>query len=260
MMQRKTSFLSYEKPLLTAIVQQKTPEDTICVILDSLYEGAEAFGIQLCNLLPEHRNEETLRKIFSYCEGKPIYITSYRGQQSKGMSDEACEELLLMGLRAGLEFGEVLCDVMGDFFCPETDQLTFDPGAVARQRALIDRIHQMGGKVLMSTHTSRYFDEEEVLAYARAQAERGADVVKIVSKANSEEEQMAALQIIHRLKRELDRPFLFLVGGSHTRLVRQIGPALGSCMYLCVQRYFPVTAKAQPTLRATKAIRDNMLL
>ena len=45
-----------------------------------------------------------------------------------------------------------------------------------------------------------------------------------------------------------------------TRLVRQIGPALGVCMYLCVQRYRPVTAKPQPTLRAVKAIRDAMLL
>ena len=165
-------------------------------------------------------------------------------------------ELLLMGLRAGA----TLCDIMGDTFHPETDQLTFDTQAVEKQKELINKIHEMGGEVLISTHTSRYFTEEEVLSYARAQIERGADVVKIVSKANSEEEQMAALQIIHRLKKELDKPFLFLVGGTHTRLIRQIGPALGVCMYLCVQRYFPVTAKAQPQLRATKAIRDFMIL
>lgn len=255
-MRKKATFLTYDKPLLTAMVQEKTPEDAICVIMDSLYDGADAFGIQLCNLLPEYRDEETLRKIFSYCEGKPIYITSYRGHQSKGMTDDECMDLLLMGLRAGA----TLCDVMGDTFHPETDQLTFDPEAVEKQKALINKIHEMGGEVLISTHTSRYFTEEEVLTYARAQIERGADVVKIVSKANSEEEQMAALQIIHRLKKELDKPFLFLVGGSHTRLVRQIGPALGVCMYLCVQRYFPVTAKAQPQLRATKAIRDYMIL
>ena len=255
MMKRKATFLTYEKPFLTAMVQEKTPEDAICVIMDSLYDGADAFGIQLCNLLPEYRNVETLRKIFSYCEGKPIYITSYRGHQSKGLSDEECAELLLMGLDAGA----TLCDVMGDFFCPEPDQLTFDPVAVEKQKELIAKIHEKGGEVLISTHTSRYFTEEEVLAYARAQIERGTDVVKIVSKANSEDEQMAALQIIHRLHRELDVPFLFLVGGSHTRLVRQIGPALGCCMYLCLQRYFPVSAKAQPQLRATKALRDAMI-
>ena len=253
---KKATFLTYEKPLLTAMVQEQTPDDAICVILDSLYEGAEAFGIQLCNLLPEHRNVETLRKIFSYCEGKPIYITSYRGGNSKGLSDDACVELLLMGLEAGA----TLCDIMGDLYCREPDQLTFDPVAVEKQKALIRKIHEMGGEVLISSHTSRYFTEEEVLHFARAQAERGADVVKIVTKCNSEDEQMACLQIIHRLKNELDRPFLFLVGGSHTRLVRQVGPLLGCCMYLCVQRYFPVTAKMQPRLFAAKAVRDSILL
>ncbi|MBE6557049.1 MAG: type I 3-dehydroquinate dehydratase [Ruminococcaceae bacterium] len=252
----KPTFLNQQKPLLTAMVQEKTPEGAICVIMNSLYDGAEAFGIQLCNLLPEYRNVETLRKIFSYCEGRPIYITSYRGAASKGLSDDERVELLLMGLEAGA----TLCDVIGDLYAPTTDQLTFDVQAVEKQKALIRTIHERGGEVLISTHTSRYFTEDEVLAYAKEQIARGADVVKIVAKANSEDEQMDALHTIHRLHKELEKPFLFLVGGTHTRLVRQIGPALGVCMYLCVESYLPVTTKAQPRLRNTKLIRDNMLL
>ena len=255
-MMKKATFLEYERPLLCAMVQDDTPEEMICTILDSLYGGAEAFGIQLCNLKHEYRTEETLRKIFSYCEGRPIYITSYRGNQSKGLSDDECAELLLLGLRAGA----TLCDVMGDYFCPTTDQLTFDEEAVKKQKALIEKIHEMGGEVLISSHLSRFFSEEEIVRYAKAQAERGADVIKIVSKAETEDEQMASLQIIHRLKQECDRPFLFLVGGKYTRLVREIGPSLGVCMYLCLSRYRPVSAKAQPLLSAAKAIRDAMLL
>ena len=253
---KKATFLEYDRPLLVAMVQEKTPEEAICVIVNSLYDGAEAFGIQLCNLLPEHRNLNTLKKIFSYCEGRPIYITSYRGGANASLSDDERAELLLLGLEAGA----TICDVMGDLFCPTPDQLTFDAEAVAKQRALIETIHARGGEVLISTHTSRYFDEEEVLSYAREQIARGADVVKIVGKSNSEDEQMDALNTIHRLKKELDRPFLYLVGGSHTRLVRQIGPALGCCMYLCVERHLPVSAKMQPQLRGTKALRDLMIL
>lgn len=253
---KKPSFLGQAHPLLCAMVQDSTPDEMICTILDSLYDGAEAFGIQLCNLKSEYRTEDTLRKIFSYCDGKPIYITSYRGAESKGLTDDERAELLLLGLRAGA----TLCDVMGDYFHPEKDQLTFDTTAIEKQKVLIDRIHENGGEVLISTHTSRYFTEEEVVSYAKEQMARGADVVKIVSKAETEDQQMAALSIIHRLKKECDRPFLFLVGGKYTRLVRQIGPALGVCMYLCVQRYRPVTAKPQPILRAVKTIRDNMLL
>ena len=254
---KKATFLNREQPLICAMVQDQTPEAMICTILDSLYDGADAFGIQLCNLKAEYRTEETLRKIFSYCEGRPIYITSYRGGNSKELTDKERAELLLMGLRAGA----TLCDVMGDYFAPTTDQLTFDPVAVAEQRALIDEIHALGGEVLISTHTSRFFTKEEVLSYAKEQIARGAAVVKIVSQANSEEEQLAALEIIHALKGVCgDHPFLFLVGGKYTRLIRQIGPALGVCMYLAVQRYHPVTAKPQPTVRAVKAIRDAMLL
>lgn len=253
---KKATFLNRERPLLCAMVQDKTPDAMICTILDSLYDGADAFGIQLCNLKKEYRNEETLRKIFSYCEGRPIYITSYRGSESKDLSDDERAEYLLMGLRAGA----TLCDVMGDFYCPDKDQLTFDAEAVEKQKALIARIHEMGGEVLISSHTSRCFSEEEVVRFAKEQVARGADVVKIVSKAESEEEELLALQIIRRLGKECDCPFLFLVGGKYTRLVRQIGPALGVCMYLCVQRYHPVTAKPQPLLRSVKAIRDAMLL
>ena len=257
---RKNSFLDYNKPLICAMVQDSTVDEAICTVKDSLYDGADAFGIQLCNLIPEHRDEEHLRKMFEACEGKPIYMTSYRAAYNKDLTDEERHEFLLLAMRVALSFGEVLCDVMGDEFSPAKDQLTFDPEAIEKQKALIARIHAEGGKVLMSTHTSRFFEEDEVVAYAHEQRRRGADVVKIVSKANDEEEQMVALHTIHRLKKELDCPYLFLVGGSHTRLIRQIGPALGVCMYLAVSRYRPVTAKAQPTIASVRAIRDNMLL
>lgn len=253
---KKASFLNHDRPLLCAMVQDETPDDMICTIMDSLYDGAEAFGIQLCNLRPEYRTEETLRKIFSYCEGKPIYITSYRGKYNKELSEEERMDFLLMGLRAGA----TLCDIPGDTFAPCKEQMTFESEAVEKQKELIREIHELGGEVLISSHTGRFYTEDEVSALANAQIERGADVVKIVTVANSEEEQMIGLSAITRLKKETDRPFLFLVGGSHNRLIRQIGPALGVCMYLCVQRYHPVTTKSQPLIRSVKAIRDNMLL
>ena len=255
-MKKKATFLTYTKPLLCAMVQERTPEAAICTIMDSLYDGADAFGIQLENFEPEYRNEETLRKIFSHCQGKPIYITSYRGGQSKGLTDDECVEFLLMGLRAGA----TLCDVMGDLYCKDPDQLTFDPEAVEKQKKLIATIHEMGGEVLISSHLSRFFTEEEILRYAKEQVARGTDVVKIVTKSENDEHMIANLQIAHRLGKELDVPYLFLSGGVGGPLLRQIGPALGVCMYLCVDRYLPVTTKLQPKLSAVKAIRDNMFL
>jgi len=111
----KPSFLNQTRPPLVSMIQAATPEEAICLIVESLYDGADAFGIQLCWLKREYRTEETLRNIFGYCQNKPIYITSYRAKESAGMSDDECVELLLLGLKCGA----TLCDVMGDLYHPE---------------------------------------------------------------------------------------------------------------------------------------------
>ena len=251
-----TSFLDNKRPVLTAMVQGNTPEEMICVIVNSLYDGAEAFGIQLENLKREYRTEETLKEIFKHCDGKPIYITSYRNSESTGMTDDECMEYLLMGLRAGATIG----DVMGDLYDPVPYEITFDEIAVEKQKQLIKKIHEMGKEVIMSSHLHAFFEEEDIVRFAKAQEERGADVVKIVTFAQTREEMMADFQIIDRLKRELEKPFLFLANGPHSKLIRQVGPAFGVCMYLCVQHYHPINSKEQPQLRAAKAIRDAMCL
>lgn len=250
----KPTFLTYQKPLLCAMVQDPTPEEAILTICNALYDGAEAFGIQLECLKREYRNEETLRRIFDACEGRPIYITSYRGNESAGMTDEECVDYLLMGLRAGA----TLCDVMGDFYHQDSHDITWDAEAVEKQKALVDTIHALGGEVLMSSHIHEFLPEDEILKIALAQEERGADVIKIVNFASTEEELMADLHMIYTLKHTLKHPFLFLGNGAWCKYIRQTGPALGVCMYLCVERYGPRNSREQPLLRAAKAIRDNM--
>lgn len=250
----KASFLNYQKPMLTAMVQDSTPEAMICTIGDSIFDGADALGIQMCNLGREYRTEEKMKPIFDACMGRPSYITSYRGHESKGLTDEECMDFLLMGLRCGA----TLCDVMGDLYHPEKNQLTLDPDAVAKQKDLIARIHDMGGEVLMSSHLGDFYEEQQILDFAFAQRERGADVVKLVSVAKTEEQMLESFRIIRSLKRNLDVPFLFLASGKYGRMVRQLGPSFGVSMYLCVQRYHPVTTKMQPILHAMRAVRDNI--
>ena len=58
-MNNEISFIGHSKPLLTAMVQAKTPEEVCCIITDSIYDGAEAFGIQLENLEKQYRSIET---------------------------------------------------------------------------------------------------------------------------------------------------------------------------------------------------------
>ena len=246
----KPSFVHIQRPLLTVMVSELTPQKDMAVIANAIYGGAEAFCIQLEKLAPEYRTLEQLRELFAACQGRPIYVTAYRD----GLNDEQCVELLLLGLEAGA----TSCDVMGDMYHPEKSQMTFDEQAIAKQKALIDLIHARGGEVLMSAHLPDYLDPETVMEYAHAQAARGADVVKIVSWAKDEQQMMTNIQLAHRMKCELDRPFLFLNVGEYGMRLRQIGPSLGVCMYLCQERYLEGRGVGQPLLSSAKKIREGM--
>lgn len=244
------------KPPLVAMVQVETLEEALDIITDAHYDGADAFGIQLEDLLPEYRNLTDLKKLFAACLGKPIYITSYRTRHSKDYTDEQCMELLLLGAEAGAD----LCDVMGDTFDHQPFELTFNEKAIAKQKHYIDRIHAMGKQVLISTHTHTHLNEDAVLHYAHAQKERGADVVKIVNLSNSREEFQESMDTIFRLEKELEgTPFLFLTSGVGGSAIRQTGPLFGVCMYLCAPIHKHGFTRQQPLLRSMKQIRDNLL-
>lgn len=250
----KPTFLTYQKPLLCCMVQGNTASEDIDIISAALYDGAEAFGIQLECLELNQREPETLKSIFNACDNRPIYVTSYRGSRSEGFADEQCAELLL----AAADAGATLCDVVGDFFCKGTNDMTWDPVAVEKQKALIEMLHVKGCEVLMSSHMKERLNPAEVMRYALTQQERGADVVKIVNICDTEERLLEDLQNIVELKNTLKSRFLYLGGGAYSKLLRQFGASLGVCMYLCAPFYSPKTTRAQPLLRNMKAIRDNL--
>ena len=72
----KPTFLKYERPLLTVMVQAETPGRIKELIDASVPEGAEAFGMQLCKMKPEYRTEETYKSLIDYAKGLPVYVTN----------------------------------------------------------------------------------------------------------------------------------------------------------------------------------------
>ncbi len=252
-MNNHPTFLRHSEPLLCCMIQARTPERALSTIRRAIDEGCTAFGFQQCQLEPQYRDEATIRSIFEAMESRPVYVTNYRGGLNAGQSDEEVSE----GLVTLAKYGATLCDVMGDMFCRHPQELTDDADAIDKQRRLIDRIHQAGGEVLMSSHVLKYTPAEEVLRIALEQQKRGADIVKIVTAANSEAEQLENLRITSLLKETLDVPFLFLSGGTHYALHRMIGPMLGCVMYLCVQEYDELATKSQPLLADVRAVREH---
>jgi len=249
----KATFLNHEYPLLTVILQCTKPEVAIERIRKSHGEGAEAFGLQVESLERIYHNQEYYQRIFAAMEGKPVYVTNYRTKNNSGRSDEE----LAKGLLRLADYGAVLCDVMGDLFSEHPEQLTENKEAIAKQIDLIEQLHNKGAEVLMSSHVHKFISSQRVLDMALEQQRRGADIIKIVTSADTMEQQIENLRITNLLKKELAVPFLFLSGGESS-IHRRLGPRLGCCMYLCVYEHDEHTTKAQPLLRIAKAVRDEM--
>ena len=249
----KQTFLNQDKPLLTVMLQCETPQVAIGRIRNALHCGAEAFGLQVENLKAEYQNQETYQRILGEMRGRPAYVTNYRYWANEGKTDQE----LAAGLLTLAECGATLCDVMGDIYDKQPDELAVAEDAIAKQMELIDALHERGAEVLMSSHIYKFTPAERVLEIALEQKRRGADVAKIVVGAESMEEQIENLRIINLLKKELGIPFLFLSGGV-SEIHRRLGMKLGNCMQLCVYEHDALSTFAQPLLSVSKTIRDDL--
>jgi 3-dehydroquinate dehydratase type I len=250
----KPTFLKYDKPLLTVMVQAYTPERVEELIEASLPEGAEAFGMQFCKFDEQYRNEEVYKRLFAAAKGKPVYVTNYRKAKRNDASfDQLAEELLTLA-----ECGATLCDVMGGYYDVENEEFSTDSVAVEKQMKLIERLHKAGAEVLMSSHICKFTPAERVMEVALEHKRRGADICKIVTAASTMEEQIENLRILNMLKENLGIPFLYLSGGEESYISRRLGGALGNCMSLCVYEQDEFSTKAQPDLRDLKLLRDTL--
>ena len=242
-----------EKPILTVMLQCRTPERAIELIRKANKEGADAYGLQVEVLKPEYQSPAVVKSIIDEMQGRPVYLTNYRSSSNIGKTDEQLADELIEFAENGAD----LCDVMGDMFCRHPEELTEDKMAIEKQMKLIDTLHEKGAEVLMSSHLYKYAPAERVLEIAFEQKRRGADVIKIVTRAGDMAQQMENLRITTLLKKELGAPFLFLSGGECS-LHRRLGMKLGCCMGLCVYEHDEFSTPAQPLLSTLKLMRDEL--
>ena len=252
------TFLNQNRPLITGMILKDNPDSIRYEVKNAIYDGADCIGLQLECLKKEYKNEESYKRIFGACAGHPVYVTNYRGAENKGFSDDELADELVRILSCGATLG----DVPASLFDAESGmgvglELSMKQDAIDKQMALVERIHAMGKEVIISSHIRKFTPAEVVLEVAREQQKRGADIVKIVTAANSDEEEMENLRITALLKKELGMPFLFLSGGSHSKIHRMIGVQLGCVTCLAVHTHGERSVPTQPTIRAARAVIDN---
>jgi len=224
----RPSFLRLQSPYLAAIIEGATPEATIASILKCEHDGAEAFAVSLASWERDRLTREELSRVFQ-CTGRPMMPLCYRSGHlaADKLDDEERAELLLLAVEAGA----AACDIMGDMYDPAPRERTRDKEAIAAQKRLIDRIHAQGAEVLMSSHApSEFLTGEEVLEHLSDFVSRGADIAKIVVRADSDDEVIEAFRTTVLLKRELKAPFVHLCSGRYGRLQRYVAPSLGAAL------------------------------
>lgn len=240
----KASFIRSDKPLKTAMIQVKTADEAIASIESGLKQGADAFGWQLECLNADQINQKTLENVFSAGCGMPFYVTNYKWASGGDKPEEQYFDELLLALKCGA----TLIDMPGDSFSPAPDQLTYNEQAIRKQIEFSQKVHDLGGELLVSSHVPDFRSEDYVLGMAFEQKRRGADIAKIVTFSHDDEQLTDNLKTTVRLRETLGIPFLFLSGGEKCRLHRLVGPLLGACMWLCVAYRAPITTPPQPLL------------
>lgn len=223
------SFLNSNKPIITGMLTEKTVEATVEKIGAYKSQGVEAFCFQLEQLVKEDKTPERLAIIFDAMGELPSYVTNYMRSNSEkdSISWETLEEQLLLAV----SLGATLIDVPTDMYHPSDMEFTTDPDAIARQKAFIEKLHSLGAEVLMSAHVLRFVEADTVMTIAKAQIERGADIAKIVTWADSDEQLYHNFEISLSLRKSGIKN-LFLCGGECRRMHRLLGPLFGSSIYL----------------------------
>ena len=248
-------FLSDKGPTVVGMIKASSVANIIKEAEELVSEGAEALGLQMECLPDECITDEALKEIIDSLGERPLYITNYRRQNVR--TPVPSEDELKDRLLSALSLGAALIDVRADMYCPETDEFTYEPEAVRKQMELIDTVHARGGEVLMSAHIFHSVPEDEIMKMAKEMHRRGADIAKIVSFAENEEELSLAFRITERLKRELPIPALFLINGPLCREHRYEAPKIERSLFLAVanRRANPT----QPTVKEAVKIKASIV-
>ncbi len=250
---KRLLFRPEKHAMITAIMCGQTPEEMIAEARNAEFDGAHGIAIDLCDLKPEFRNRETFERIIGSVN-LPFMFVFYRTDRwSSEQNDDARQEVLLTASEAGAG----MIDVMGDLYDPSPEEYTRSSAAIEKQMRLMERIHGNGSEVVISSHVNRSMRSEEVLERMQAFERRGADVVKMVTLANTEEEFAEAIRTTMLLRRELNVPFIYLCSGAFARPQRFLGMTLGVSITFAVHAYNRYLMP-QPTIQSMKTVLDNL--
>jgi len=253
----RPSFINQSpRPQIVTIITDTTPEGCIATMRNAAYDGTDAYGFMLDKLDLKYHNREDFERIFAYAADRPILAMNYRNANriNKGQTDQDMVDTLLLSIEAGA----TMVDIIADYFDPSPLELSRKNEIINKQRRVVDKIHSLGGEVMMSSHTWQFMTAEQTLEHFHQLELRGGDMVKIAMCAYSEDEFLETIKTTMLANRQMKAPFLHVCMGQYGKIHRVISVMFGSAFAYCVQEYTAISHKEQPLLRSTKAVLDNL--
>ena len=244
-------FSASTTPLLAGVVKERTPEAAIEKIRYFEENGATAIDLHLSCLDDEYKTVAQIKRIVA-CTNLPMLGLNYSRRYDWTEIEETEEEraeLLMKSVEAGIS----AVDLLGYSFDPQSRakfvgedvysftknnplEIVTDKAVIEKQKEFINRVHGMGKEVLLSTHPDIPMNGDQVIDLVLFLAERNPDIIKIVTRCNTEEELIEAYDTMRRLKKlNLKQKISFHCCGEMGRTTRLINPIFGSYMCFCTK-------------------------
>ena len=258
-------------PALAGVVREKNIRGAIAEIKNCKYDGATMIDLHMSCL--EDTSVESLKKIIS-SSALPVLALNYNSTykwENAGFSEE---ERVASYLRA-VEAGAAGIDMQGytyhlpskSGFCGvdkysftkgDPKEIVTDETVISMQYELIEKVHAMGAEVLLSCHPGIVMNCEQVVELALFLEKRNPDIIKIVTKAENEDDLTESIKTMMVLKKEIKTPISYHTNGNAGMLSRIINPLLGGQIAFCVDRYNEGSTMEQINLKTAAAVVENM--
>lgn len=253
---KKDSFKNHET-MPVGVIKEKTVEEAIIAMCIAEDKGCCGFDLHL-NLL-FNNNLLTKENISKICQTSrlPILALNY--------NPDISQEERLNGLELAIDAGCPAIDFQGFMFCndktinTQTDEnrkyfenLGFDmsfldaapqetvvnPDIVKKQMEYVEKIHKLGGEVLISTHIQTVLNKKQLIAYAKFHAAHGYDILKIVAIGKTAQDVTECIEACKELRNDPDlknvKLTLHLSGEKCVYITRLLCPAFyGSYITFC---------------------------
>lgn len=258
-------------PAVAGVVREKTKKAVIAEIKNCMFSGADMIDLHMSCL--ENYDEETLSEIVKSTK-LPILALNYNSKydwQRAGFTEEERVETFLAAARAGVAG----IDMQGYTFDEKSrtafygeDKYSFtknnpkeiitDSEIISKQCELIEKVHSMGAEVLLSCHPGIPMNSTQVVELALFLEQRKPDIIKIVTKAETEEQMIESIKTLLLLKKEIKTPISYHANGKFGNLSRVLNPALGGQICFCLSHYNEGSTMEQLDLKTAKSVIDGL--